>query len=157
MLNRLILVLCCCAALGGCAGLPGAMEPLNVTLSDVRPIQMGLLEQEYAMRLRVQNPNNREIPLQGVSFAVELNGSTFAKGVSRQHATVPAFGDVVLDVTAISSLGDILEQVNAMRQGAPERITYRLQGRLAPSSGSSLPFDSTGTLDLAAFAGRNAE
>jgi LEA14-like dessication related protein len=107
------------------------------------------------MRLRVQNPNNREIPLQGVSFAVELNGRTFAKGVSRQNATVPAFGDVLLDVTAISSLGDILEQLNAMREGAPERITYRLQGRLAPSSGSSLPFDSTGTFDLAAFTGGN--
>src|SRR5687768_9843028 len=100
MLNRFALTLCWLAVLSGCAGLPGGMQPLNVTLADVRPLQMGLLEQEYAMRIRVQNPNQREIPLQGVSFAVELNGKTFAKGVSRQTGTVPAFGDVLLDVTA---------------------------------------------------------
>ena len=58
-------LLCGLALLAGCAGMPGQMEPLNVTLSDVRPLQVGLLEQEYAMKLRVQNPNNREIALQG--------------------------------------------------------------------------------------------
>jgi LEA14-like dessication related protein len=157
MLNRFVLMLCWLAAVSGCAGLPGRMQPLNVTLADVRPLQMGLLEQEYAMRIRVQNPNQREIPLQGVSFVVELNGKTFAKGVSRQTGSVPAFGDVVLDVTAISSLGDILEQVNAMRQGAPDWITYRLQGRLAHGSGSSVPFDSSGTLDLAGLTGAGGQ
>ena len=130
-------LLCGLALLAGCAGMPGQMEPLNVTLSDVRPLQVGLLEQEYAMKIRVQNPNNREIALQGVSFNVELNGKSFAKGVSPQSATVPAFGDVILDVKAVSSLGGLLDQVNSMRQGAPEKITYRLQGRLASSTGSS--------------------
>jgi LEA14-like dessication related protein len=146
-------VLCTLLALAGCAGLPGGMEPLNVTLADVRPEQMGLLEQEYAMKIRVQNPNAKEIALQGLSFAVELNGKSFAKGVSPATATVPAFGDVVLDVKAISSLGGILDQINLVRNGAPDKITYRLQGKLASSAGSRLPFDSVGTLDLAAFTG----
>jgi LEA14-like dessication related protein len=137
----------------GCAGMPGAMEPLNVTLADVRPAQVGLLEQEYAMKIRVQNPNGAEIPLQGMSFSVDLNGKAFAKGVSPQSLTIPAFGDVVLDVTAVSSLGDVLEQVSLMRQGAPDRITYRLQGKLASASGSRMPFDSTGTIDLSGLAG----
>ena len=150
-------LLCGLALLAGCAGMPGQMEPLNVTLSDVRPLQVGLLEQEYAMKLRVQNPNNREIALQGVSFNVELNGKSFAKGVSPQSATVPAFGDVILDVKAVSSLGGLLDQVNSMRQGAPEKITYRLQGRLASSTGSSLPFDSTGALDLAGLTGSKVQ
>jgi LEA14-like dessication related protein len=153
----LVAMLCTLAALAGCAGLPGGMEPLSVTLADVRPVQMGLLEQEYAMKIRVQNPNNKEIPLEGLSFAVELNGKRFAKGVSRQTGTVPAFGDVVLDVKAISNLSSILEQVSGLRTGAPDKITYRLQGRLTPSSGSSVPFDSSGTLDLAGFADSEAQ
>lgn len=145
------------AALAGCAGLPGGMEPLSVTLSDVRPGQIGLLEQEYAMKIRVMNPNNLEIPLEGVSFAVELNGKTFAKGVSRQTSTVPAFGDVLLDVKAIGSLGGLLEQVNLLRKGGLDQVTYRLQGRLTPSSGSSVPFDSTGMLDLSALTDGDAQ
>jgi LEA14-like dessication related protein len=88
---------------------------------------------------------------------VELNGKSFAKGVSRQTGTVPAFSDVVLDVTAISSLSGILEQLGALRTGAPDRIKYRLQGRLTPSSGSSVPFDSTGTLDLSGLTGSDAQ
>ncbi|MCW5620850.1 MAG: LEA type 2 family protein [Burkholderiales bacterium] len=140
-------------ALSACAGMPGGMEPLSVTLADVRPSQMGLLEQEYMMKLRVQNPNGIDVPLQGVAFSVELNGKTFAKGVSRQNEVVPAFGDVLLEVKAISSLGDVLNQVSGLRAGAPERITYRVQGKLARTHGTSVPFDSTGNVDLSALAG----
>jgi len=133
------------------------MEPLAVTLVDVRPGQMGLLEQEYEMKIRVQNPNGVEVPLQGVAFDVELNGMTFAKAASRQDRTVPAFGDVILDVRAISTLGDVLEQVGAMRDGPPGRIAYRLQGRLAPVSGAYLPFDSAGQIDFSTLSGGEPE
>jgi LEA14-like dessication related protein len=143
--------------LGACAGLPLGMEPLSVTLADVRPSQMGLLEQEFMMKIRVQNPNNVEVPLQGVAFSVELNGKNFAKGVSRQDGTVPAFGDVVLDVKAISTLGDVLNQVGALRDGPPGKITYRLHGKLAPAGGGSLPFDSIGSIDLSALTGESAK
>ena len=144
---------CVLAMLSGCAALPGTMEPLNVTLADVKPAQFGLLEQEYAMKIRVQNPNGREIPVQGLSFALDLNSKPFAKGVSSQAVTIPAFGEVLLDVKAISTLGGLLDQLGTLREGPPERITYRLQGRLAPGGGSSLPFDSSGALDLSALTG----
>lgn len=138
----------------GCAQLPPGMEPLSVTLADIRPLQIGVLEQEYAMKIRVQNPNKLDIPLAGVSFGVELNGKRFAKGVSRQDTVVPAFGDVVLDVRAISTLGDVLNQVSSMRGGPPQRISYRLQGKLTPARDyATLPFDSAGSLDLAGFTG----
>ena len=149
-------IVCILAVLAGCAALPGNMEPLNVTLADVKPGQFGLLEQEYAMKIRVQNPNSREIPLQGLSFAVELNGKDFAKGVSSQNLTIPAFGEVLLDVNAVSTLGSLLSQIAAMRE-EPEQVTYRLQGRLSSSSGSSLPFDSSGSLDLSALTGAPAK
>lgn len=136
--------------LSGCATLPGGMDPLAVTLADVRPAQVGLFEQEYAMKIRVQNPNKVDIALAGLSFDIELNGKTFARGVSRQDVVVPAFGDVLLDVKAIGTLGGILDQVSRMRQGAPDSITYRLHGKLSPAGNlSSLPFESEGSLDLA--------
>ena len=75
--------------LAACAGAQSRMEPLAVTLSDVTPGQMGLLEQEFALKMRVQNPNNFEIPVAGVSFDVDLNGKPFARGVSRQSTSGP--------------------------------------------------------------------
>lgn len=146
----LLLYVAATVGLAGCAQMPVGMEPLSVTLADIRPLQIGVLEQEYAMKLRVQNPNKADIPLAGVSFGVELNGKPFAKGVSRQDTVVPAFGDVVLDVRAISTLGDVLAQINRMRDGPPQRMSYRLQGKLTPAHDiAALPFDSSGSLELA--------
>jgi LEA14-like dessication related protein len=84
------------------------MEPLDVTLSDITPGQMGMLEQQFQVKLRVQNPNNFDVPLEGVAYQIELNDKAFAKGVGQQSVTVPKFGDAVLDVTAVSSLSSVL-------------------------------------------------
>ena len=139
-------------ALAACAVVPSRVEPLWVTLADLRPARIGLLEQEYALKIRVQNPNEVEIPLSGLSYQVELNDKPFAKGVSRQSTTVPPFGEVLLDVSAVSGLSGLLEQLSAMREAAPERITYRLQGKLASPSRGSVPFDQKGSLDLSGVA-----
>ena len=114
-------------ALGACAGLPARMEPLSVTLSDIRPAQIGLLEQEYAIRIRVQNPNNTAIPLAGLSYQIELNGEPFARGVSKQTAAVPAFGEIMLDATAVGNIGGLMAQVvQVQRSGLPRAFSYRL-------------------------------
>ena len=95
----------------GCAGTQSRLEPLSVTLADIRPAQIGLLEQEYAIKIRVQNPNNADIHIEGLSYQIDLNGKPFAKGVSRQSTSVRGFGEVVLDATAVGNLGAIMNQV----------------------------------------------
>jgi LEA14-like dessication related protein len=132
----------------GCATTP-KMEPLEVTLSDVVPGQMSILEQEYQVKLRVQNPNNFDIALDGAAYQIELNGKAFAKGVARQSVTVPKYGDATLEGTAISDLSGVLSQISQMTKGAPEKFRYRLKGKLGRSDGSSIPFDRVGEIDLA--------
>lgn len=38
-------------------GKAGRAELLGVTLSDIRPLRIGRLEQEYAMKIRVPSPD----------------------------------------------------------------------------------------------------
>jgi LEA14-like dessication related protein len=135
--------------IAGCASLPGGIEPLSVTLSDIVPAQMGLIEQEYAVKIRVQNPNSIDFPLAGLSYDLELNGKPFAKGVGKADATVPAFGDVVVEGKAISTLSGILNQVSALRGRVPEKFSYRLIGKLSALDGRSIPFDQKGEVELA--------
>jgi LEA14-like dessication related protein len=144
---------CAALLLCGCATLPGGLEPLDVTLADLVPAQMGLMEQEYAVKIRVQNPNKADIPLAGLSYQIELNGKPFAKGVAKADTTVPGFGDVVLEGKAVSTLTGILDQVAALSKGAPEKFSYRLKGKLAPREGASIPFDQTGEVDVAGLMG----
>ena len=96
----------------------------------------------------MQNPNNAQVRIDGLSYQIDLNGELFAKGVSRQSTSIPAFGEIVLDATAVGNLGAIMSQVAQMqRSGAPERFSYRLKGKLA-SGQTSLPFDSQGKIEL---------
>jgi LEA14-like dessication related protein len=139
--------------LSGCASVPGGLEPLDVTLADLVPAQMGLMEQEYAVKIRVQNPNKVDVPLAGLSYQIELNGKPFAKGVARADTTVPGFGDVVLDGKAVSTLIGILDQVAAVSKAAPGKFSYRLKGKLVPREGASIPFDQKGEVALAGLMG----
>ena len=138
--------------LAGCATTP-KMEPLDVTLSDIAPGQMGILEQQFQIKLRVQNPNNFDIPLDGVACQIELNDKSFAKGVGKQSVTVPKFGDTVLDLTAVSSLSDVLGQVSQLTQGGPDKLRYRVKGKLYRADGTSIPFDQLGEIQLSGLAG----
>lgn len=136
------------SALVGCAGTQSRPEPLSVTLADIRPVQIGLLEQEYAIRVRVQNPNATAVRIDGLSYRIDLNGEPFAKGVSRQSTSVPGFGEVVLDATAVGNLGSILTQVGRIQRGGPpEAFSYRLQGKLG-SGPTTVPFESQGKIEL---------
>ena len=134
--------------LAGCATAP-KIEPLEVTLADIVPGQMSLLEQEYAVKLKVQNPNNFDVALDGAAFQVDLNGKAFAKGVARQSVTVPKYGDAVVEGTCISDLSGVLAQISQLTQGAPEKFSYRIKGKLGRSDGTSIPFDKVGEVDLA--------
>ena len=86
--------------MGGCAGM-GIQTP-SVTVASIEVIEAGLFEQRLAFKLRVLNPNNVEIPINGLSFEVELNGEPFAKGVSDKAVKVPRMGEAMLDVTAVT-------------------------------------------------------
>jgi len=138
----------------GCATTP-KMEPLDVTLSDVTPGQVSIFEQQYQVKLRVQNPNNFDIDIDGAAYQIELNGKSFAKGVARQSVTIPRYGDVIIEGTCVSDLSDILGQVSQFTKAgeAPQKFTYRIKGKLGRSTGSAIPFDREGEVDLASLTG----
>ena len=144
----------CVLALAACANLPKPPERLSVSLADLQPEQFGLLEQQYAVKIRVQNPNAADAALTGLSYQIELNGKPFAKGVSRQDATVPGFGEVVLEGKAIGSLGGILAQFSALQLWTG-RLTYRVTGKLGTRAGTEIPFDHKGKLELPGFLGND--
>jgi LEA14-like dessication related protein len=132
--------------LGGCAGL--FLKAPSVTLADIKIIDVGLLEQRFAFKLRIQNPNDREIAVTGLSFVVEINEKPFAKGVSNKPVTIPRLEEQILEVTAVSSLFGILGQVKEFLSGEKKTLTYRVKGRLLTDSFGDLDFDESGKLEL---------
>lgn len=134
---------------GACTGLLGLpSEPPRVSLTDIGIEQLGLLEQKLRLGLRVQNPNDAEIAIAGLSFSVEVNGQPFAQGVSDHAVRVPRYGEATLQVSAVTGLASLWRQLRELQKGGRESIGYRLQGRLNLEGGLSVPFDHRGEVPL---------
>lgn len=137
-------LLACALVLSACAGW-GLREPLGVTVADITPLEMNVLEQRYAVKVRLMNPNDADIAFDGVAFDLEINGQHFAKGVSNQGGVVPRFGEAVIDLQVVSGLQHILRQIAELQKGERAGFSYRIRGSLhSPGMLGSMPFNTTG-------------
>jgi LEA14-like dessication related protein len=138
-----------CAVTVGCAALGGYKEAPKVSLAGIRVVEAGVLEQKLGLTLRIQNPNEKELPIQAFNFDLLLNGQQFASGVAASAVTVPAFGTNTVEVEAFSSLGSVLKQFAAYRAGGLKKLSYRLKGRaILTDANVRLPFDFDGEIGL---------
>lgn len=134
----------------GCATLPGGMNPPRVNVSNITPQDMTLFEQRFLVQLRIQNPNDFDLEIKAMVVDMDLNGKSFANGLSNKSVTIPRFGSEVTDVEVISSISGILKQVQALTGGGTPRFAYRLKGKvyLVQPTAGTLPFDETGEIEL---------
>ncbi|HTY94231.1 MAG TPA: LEA type 2 family protein [Steroidobacteraceae bacterium] len=136
------------AALAGCSVLWTHWQ--NPTLSVVN-VQIGhsdLWQQHLQVRMSVHNPNDRELPVQGLSYTLDVNGEECAHGASGASFVVPARGDAEFDMNVTANAAAAL--VRLLARGNAEPAHYRIRGRVALSSGllRSVPFDQQGPLRL---------
>jgi LEA14-like dessication related protein len=139
-------------ALAGCAGLPAGMEAPAVTIADFGISGGSLFEQQFNLKLRIQNPNSEELRIDGVAFSLDINDAPFASGVGNQAVTVARFGTAFMPVEAFSSLGGVIKQISGFLQGDRRALRYRIKGTLSLAGGLRIPFDRSGEFDFAALA-----
>ena len=146
-MKKALLMLLCVISLEACAAF-SMQEPLSVTIADLQPIEGGILEQRYALKVRLLTPTDAEITFDGVVFDLAINDVAFAKGVSNQSSVIPRFGEALIDVQAVSGLQNILWQINELLKGERTSITYRIKGRLHGAGFGSTRFDSSGEIAI---------
>ncbi len=128
---RVLFVVFVVTALGGCAGWFG-QDPLRVNVAGIDPLESQGLEMRFNVKLRIQNPSDAPVDYNGVSLELDLNGKSFASGVSNVSGTVPRFGEalvtVPLTVPALSAVQQMFVFADRMQSG---QIPYILRGRLS--------------------------
>jgi len=132
--------------LGACATIGDA---LRVNVVGVEPLQGEGLELRFAVRLRVQNPNDGAIEFDGVAVDLELDGKNVATGVSDQKGSVPRFGETIITVPVTVSAFNVARVLVGF-SGAQSRgeIPYAVSGKLAGGSFGAVRFSRSGTLAL---------
>lgn len=134
-----------------CVPAPVSMQPPQVTLAGISLVSIDLLEQRYEIRLRVQNPNRFDFVIEGMQYQVEINDKIFARGLSNRTLSIPRNGMRTLSVEAISTLADVLRQLQATEQTGPEVLRYRVSGTLTlRHQASDVAFDHRGEISLPA-------
>lgn len=131
--------------LSACAALRSAIETPHVTLNNLQVLDMTLLEQRYAVTLRVQNPNPIPLPITGMNFQLDINDAELGRGVTNEAVTVPAYGEALVEIRLVSNLMRIFNQIRGLENGKGQSLRYRLSGGLSLSSRiGKLPFEYRG-------------
>ena len=137
-----------CALLAGCASLDQATAP-RISLANVALDAPGLLRQGLLVELRVGNPNNFDLAIDGLSLDLEIDGRPFAEGYSNERMVIPRLAEVPVPIKAASDTFAIIRQIMTLGQG--QTIRYRVTGYayLADGLGSRrVPYEREGALSL---------
>jgi LEA14-like dessication related protein len=135
--------------LAACALTP-KFTPPRLSVVDVQIESSDLWEQRLKVRMRVQNPNDRRLPVKGLEYIMEVEGQQFASGVSAASFVVPAMGEAEFDMNVTTNLAGTLIKLLGRGSDALGSVAYRLTGKIALSEGlmRSIPFEERGTFRL---------
>lgn len=140
LLAVLLLVLAAC----------GTAEPVapQVRVVDLRLVESSVFEQRFEIDLRIGNPNDFALPLDGLTFDLEVNGAAFARGFSDQRVTIPRLGEGRVSVLASTTLVEVVRQMLLLAERGD--LTYRLKGQAFLNSlqRRSVPYQSEGSFRL---------
>lgn len=151
-----LLILSLVASLTGCATLSGGDSP-NVRVVGLEPLPSEGLEVRFALKLRVQNPNESALMYDGMSVNLDLDGKGLASGVSNAAGEIPRFSEVLLTVpvsiSAFSAIRQLLARVTDNQTDGNifnQPVVYTLKGKLGAADGNlrAIRFSDKGELDL---------
>jgi LEA14-like dessication related protein len=127
------------ALLCGCATEP-KLEPPRVSVAGVQFVSGELWLQHLKVRLHLHNPNDRDLPVKGLEYTIEIAGQEVAAGSSAQTFLLPLHGDAELDTHVTANLaGSVLKLLTHI----PGTLAaYRLSGKVSLGDGlGRIPFE----------------
>jgi len=139
-----------CVLLGGCSLFVPKLETPQLSVVNVELQKSDLWEQRMKVRMRVVNPNDRPIPVKGLTCSLEVQGEELAHGVSGASFNVPALGEAEFDMNMTANMASALIKLFGRGNSFGDQIEYRVKGRLSLSEGllRSIPFEDKGSFRL---------
>ena len=137
--RRMTLLVLLALCIGGCSLLNPHFERPRLALAGVEMQGTQLLKQRFRVRIRVENPNDRALPIRALDFTMQLGGEDLGSGAIEAPFTVPARDHVAEDPAAHEGqlAADRVPLVRhghdrpAVRQIDPVRSARQLHAQLA--------------------------
>jgi LEA14-like dessication related protein len=143
-----ILLLLSAPWFAGCAMLP-KLEAPKLSVVSLKMQGGDIFSQRVLVRMRVFNPNTRELPIEGLTYSIEVNDAELGNGGTGAPFTVPAMGETEFDMLITTNLAGALAKF-LTRRNSSETLDYRLRGNVNLSGGflRRIPFDERGSVKL---------
>jgi LEA14-like dessication related protein len=144
---KVLLTAAAVLCLAGC--MPKFNRP-NVTVVSVELRGGNILQQNFAVKLNVQNPNDRALPVKGLHVELNVDGDQIASGLSDRAFEVPANGETEFDMSIKANMAAaFLKLADRMNRHA-ESIGYELTGGASIDLPflHDLPFHQSGSFSL---------
>jgi LEA14-like dessication related protein len=138
------------AILGGCSLFVPKLETPQLSVVNVELQKADLWEQRMKVRMRVVNPNDRPIPVKGLTVALEVAGQELAHGVSGASFNVPALGEAEFDMNMTANMAGAIIKLLGRGNDPGDEVEYRVTGKISLSEGllRSIPFEDHGKFKL---------
>jgi LEA14-like dessication related protein len=146
--TRLIQTTAVAALLSGCALTQlqaPSVTPLSAQLTDAT-----ISQQQFDVRLHVENPNDRELSIKSVSCTLDVEGIEVGKGHSTQPFSVPAHGNTDFDMVVTTNLaGSVPDLLRRVFSGG-DAPKYHFSGWVNPDIAllPPIPFSKSGQLQV---------
>ena len=149
-MSKKVPVAACMLWLAACSLMAPRFNRPNVAVVNIEMRSGNLLQQNFAVRLNVQNPNNRALPVSGLHVELSADGVEIASGVSDHAFVVPPFGESEFDMTIKANLGAALLKLAAQTDRDTGAVAYDLTGTASIDLPfmHDLPFHQTGSFPL---------
>lgn len=147
---RTLVSLLLLVTLSACSVL-GARDDVYVDLVGLEPLPSQDMEARFAVKLRVQNPNDSAIRYDGIALELRVNNRPLATGVSDERGEVARYGEQVISVPITISAFSVLRQAWGVAASAPSSRTavpYELNGKLGGGLWGAARFTDSGELTL---------
>lgn len=129
---RTSLMLISLLLLSGCASWFGTpYQDPEVHLVKVETVKARLLQQEFVLHFRIDNPNDSRLLVRALRYKVRLNELTLAEGESDQWVNVAAHSHKTFKVPIRTNLWEHLKDIVKLLKHPDRPIHYRLDGDLS--------------------------
>jgi LEA14-like dessication related protein len=135
--KRMLLVgVAAASAAVGCSLVAPQFEKPALSVVSIGLVGGNLLKQNFLITFRVQNPNDRALPVTGLHAELNVMGERVASGVSNRAFVVPAHGATEFDMNISSNLALVLLKLKGRTDSRSDTIDYDMTG----AASTDLPF-----------------
>jgi len=138
-------------ALAGCSAFVPKLQSPHLSIVNVELLSSNLWEQRLRVHIRVENPNDRVLPVSALTYSIEVAGQELGHGAANEGFIVPALGETefATDVSA-NMAGALLAILGRTHDGANDAIDYRIAGKITLGGGfvRAIPFEHQGTFKI---------